>query len=117
MTRLYGFYSNRSQDILDKIHEKLGNKKKKSRKARHKIKRKNTDKLKYRTHLIDTFNRDPIKCSCGNYMQYSRTYDPFSKCKDEDGIGGERNDRKYRNDCINEVRKLRIRRQGPRLGT
>ena len=111
MTRLYGFYSNRSQDTLDRVHELLGNTKKKNRYRRHKIRKHNKDKLKYRTHLIDTFNRDPIKCSCGNYMLFSRSVNPFSKEIDEDGIGGERNDRRYRNDCINEVRQLRIRRQ------
>ena len=33
------------------------------------------NKLRYRTHLIDSFNRDPLKCRCGHYMKYEYTYD------------------------------------------
>ena len=62
-TRYYGFYANASKKTLDKVHALLG------------IKKKNKlNKLKYRTHLIDSFNRDPIQCKCGAIMQYTYTY-------------------------------------------
>ena len=35
------------------------------------------NKFRYRTHLIDSFNRDPIQCKCGAIMQYTYTYNPF----------------------------------------
>ena len=35
------------------------------------------NKLRYRTHLIDSFNRDPLKRKCGHYMKYEYTYDPL----------------------------------------
>ena len=32
------------------------------------------NKFRYRTHLIDSFNRDPIQCKCKATMQYTYTY-------------------------------------------
>ncbi len=60
------------------------------------------NKFKYRTHLIDSFNRDPIQCKCGAIMQYTYTYNPL-----ED----KRNDRTYRKRCIDEMYKMRLRRR------
>lgn len=108
--RYYGFYSNASQKKLDHIHELLGKEKKKdySRKKRMEKRKRKMNKLKYRTHLIDSFNRDPLKCRCGNYLRYKYTYDPLE---------GRRNDRFYRKECINDMQKLQVRRRGPCVGT
>ena len=52
--RYYGFYSNKAGEELDHVHELLV--------KRNTEKEKMLNKLKYRTHLIDSFNRDPLKC-------------------------------------------------------
>ena len=103
-TRYYGFYANASKKTLDKVHALLGIKKNKdySREKRTKALKNKLNKLKYRTHLIDSFNRDPIQCKCKATMQYTYTYNPF---KDK------RNDRTYRKRCIDEMHKMRLRRR------
>lgn len=73
-----------------------------SRETRTKALKNKLNKLKYRTHLIDSFNRDPIQCKCGAIMQYTYTYNPL-----ED----KRNDRTYRKRCIDEMYKMRLRRR------
>ena len=103
-TRYYGFYANASKKTLDKVHALLGIKKNKdySRETGTKALKNKLNKLKYRTHLIDSFNRDPIQCKCGAIMQYTYTYNPL-----ED----KRNDRTYRKRCIDEMYKMRLRRR------
>ena len=103
-TRYYGFYANASKKTLDKVHELLGTKKNKdySRETRKKKLKNKLNKFRYRTHLIDSFNRDPIQCKCGAIMQYTYTYNPL-----ED----KRNDRTYRKRCIDEMHKMRLRRR------
>ena len=103
-TRYYGFYANAAKKTLDKVHALLGIKKNKdySRETRTKALKNKLNKLKYRTHLIDSFNRDPIQCKCGAIMQYTYTYNPL-----ED----KRNDRTYRKRCIDEMYKMRLRRR------
>ena len=66
--RYYGFYSNASRKELDHIHELLGIRKHKdySKKTRQQKQQRKMNKLRYRTHLIDSFNRDPLKCKCGS---------------------------------------------------
>ena len=56
-TRYYGFYANASKKTLDKVHALLKNLKNKdySRETRKKLKNR-LNKLKYRTHLIDSLN-------------------------------------------------------------
>ena len=95
-TRYYGFYANASKKTLDKVHALLGIKKNKdySRETRTKALKNKLNKFRYRTHLIDSFNRDPIQCKCGAIMQYTYTYNPL-----ED----KRNDRTYRKRCIKDV--------------
>ncbi|MEI3147305.1 MAG: transposase [Merdibacter sp.] len=104
--RYYGFYSNASRKELDHIHELLGIRKHKdySKKTRQQKQQRKMNKLRYRTHLIDSFNRDPLKCRCGHYMKYEYTYDPLE---------GRHNDRTYRKECIDEMQGLQIRRAGP----
>ena len=98
-----GFYANASKKTLDKVHALLGIKKNKdySRETRTKALKNKLNKLKYRTHLIDSFNRDPIQCKCGAIMQYTYTYNPF---KDK------RNDRTYRKRCIDGMMRMYKRR-------
>ncbi|MDH6366845.1 MULTISPECIES: transposase [unclassified Breznakia] len=107
--RYFGFYSNASSKELDHLHELLGNQKKKNytkevRKAKQEAA---LEKLHYRTHLIDSFNRDPLKCTCGHILQHIETYNPLEKRK---------NDNEYRKECINEMRRMQIPRNGPCLG-
>ena len=103
-TRYYGFYANASKKTLDKVHELLGIKKNKnySRETRTKALKNKLNKFRYRTHLIDSFNRDPIQCKCGSIMQYTYTYNPLENSK---------NDRTYRKRCIDEMYKMRLRRR------
>ncbi len=102
-TRYYGFYANASKKTLDKVHALLGIKKNKdySRETRKKKLKNKLNKFRYRTHLIDSFNRDPIQCKCKATMQYTYTYNPF---KDK------RNDRTYRKECIDEMIQMYKRR-------
>ena len=88
---------------LDKVHALLGIKKNKdySREKRTKALKNKLNKLKYRTHLIDSFNRDPIQCKCGSIMQYTYTYNPLESSK---------NDRTYRKRCIDEMMRMYKRR-------
>jgi hypothetical protein len=108
--RYYGYYSNASNKMLDRIHELLGQKKKKdySRKKRSEHKTKRLNLLKYRTHLIDSFNRDPLKCKCGHYLRFKYTYDPLE---------GRHNDRGYRRECIDEMHSMQIRRRRTIMGS
>ena len=115
-TRFYGFYANRCNQQLNIINELLGQigRKNKSHQLRKEEKKNLLNKLRYRTHSIDTFNRDPLKCKCGNYIVVGHSYDPFSKFNEG---GGERNDREYRERCINAMYKMQIRRKSPKMGT
>lgn len=104
MTRYYGFYANASQKKLDRIHQLWDQKvkDKHTQKQRQQLKQKYLYKCRYRTMSIDSFNRDPLKCRCGNYMVYTTTYNPLE---------GGHNDRAYREACINEMQAMRIRRK------
>ena len=106
-TRYYGFYANASKKTLDKVHALLGIKKNKdySRETRTKALKNKLNKFKYRTHLIDSFNRDPIQCKCGAIMQYTYTYNPL-----ED----KRNDRTYRKDVLMKCTKCGYEEEVPR---
>ena len=59
------------------------------------------NKFKYHTHLIDSFNRDPIQCKCKATMQYTYTYKPLVNSK---------NNRTYRKRCIDEMIRMYKRR-------
>lgn len=58
----------------------------------------------WRTSVLDSFNRDMLRCKCGIQMQYIDSYNPLK---------GKTNDRNYRQHCIDEMRILRIRRIPP----
>ena len=106
MVRYYGFYSNRNKKLLEKVYELYGKKKKKrirNLKERKKDLKNKLDHLKYRTHMIESFQKDPLLCSCGSLMKCEYTYDPFE--------GGTPNDRLYREKCINECRRLSLDRR------
>lgn len=106
----YGFYSNASKNTLNRCHELLGDKKNKdySEQVRKEKREKILNKLKFRTHLIDSFNRDPLKCKCGSLFKYIETHNPLE---------GLKNEREYRKQCFDEMRALRVQRKSPCLGT
>lgn len=110
MVRYYGFYSNKNRNLLEKVYELYGRKMKHKKHIRNMEERKKElknklNQLKYRTHMIQSYGRDPILCSCGTVMKYEETYDPFE--------GGTLNDRHYREKCINQSREMG-RRSGHR---
>ena len=61
------------------------------------------DHLKFRSHMIKSFQKDPLLCSCGHLMECEHTYNPFE--------GGTLNDRLYREKCINDCRRLSLDRR------
>ena len=103
MIRYYGFYNPKNVDTLDHIHEMLGEDRHKdySRKTRDRVKSASMNKLKFRTFLLDSFNRDILRCPCGDTLLYVSTYNPLEK---------KTNDRAYRQSCIDEMRSMSIRR-------
>lgn len=106
LVRYYGFYHSKKVHILDLIHQQLGQKRQiiKDKNERKKILAKKLSMLRFRTLCMDSFNRDMLKCSCGSIMYYIGSYNPL------DGV---HNDRKYRDDCFNEMRALRLHRAAP----
>jgi len=101
MTRYYGFYSTKNRSLLEKVYGLYGRKLKKKLKnlsQRKKDIKTKLNKLKFRTHMIESFGKDPILCKCGHIMEYTYTYDPFE--------GGTPNDRTYRQRCIRETRRM-----------
>ena len=106
MVRYYGFYSNKNQELLEKIHEKLGAVRRisKTKNERKRLLAAKLNKLKFRTMCMDTYNRDVLLCDCGNYMTYIDSYNPL------DGIS---NDRQYRKMCVDEMREMWLRRKSP----
>ena len=105
MVRYYGFYNNKCHDTLDEINKLLGKGKSKYQSYLEKKKtlKQKLDKLKFRTQVADTYNRDVFKCGCGGTFKFTYTYNPLE---------GKTNDKKYREDCINEMRSMRIQRRG-----
>lgn len=104
MVRYYGFYNNKCQDTLNHIHELLGKDRNKdySIETREKIKSSKMNKLKYRTMVRDSYNRDILLCKCGATLLYTDSYNPLE---------GKSNDRSYRQSCIDEMRKLQLHRK------
>lgn len=104
MVRYYGFYSNKNRSLLEKVYALYGIKKKKhirnTSERKKELKRK-LEHFKYRTHMIESYAKDPLLCTCGAMMKYDYTYDPFE--------GGKPNDRQYREECLNSIRRLRMR--------
>ena len=107
MVRYYGFYNQKKQDTLYKIHELLGNPKKlhEDKKERKKKLKQKLSKHHYRTMMMDSYNRDILRCKCGSLLVYVDTYDPLQTAT---------NDRNYRQSCIDDMRKMQIRRNGNR---
>ena len=110
MTRYYGFYNNKCNDVLDIINELLGkeNKIHHSKEQRKQLLKEKLDKLKFRTQIMDTYNRDVFKCKCGGTFEYIFTYNPLE---------GGSNDRQYRKNCIDEMRMLWLSRGSPSTNT
>ena len=107
MVRYYGFYNNKCQDLLDEMHRLLGNEKKAyhNKEERKKILEHKLNQLKFRTQMADTYNKDIFKCDeCGNNFYYVFTCNPLE---------GVPNDREYRQNCIDEMRKMSLSRGSP----
>ena len=75
-----------------------------SNRFQNRLKKKSINKLKFRTQIMDTYNRDIFKCECGGSFEYVYTYNPLE---------GGANDRYYRKNCIDEMRMLWLSRGGP----
>ena len=105
MVRYYGFYNNKCHNILDEINKLIDKQisKYQSYLEKKKLLKHKLDKLKFRTQIADTYNRDVFKCGCGGIFKYTFSYNPLE---------GIKNDRKYRENCIDEMRKMRIQRNG-----
>ena len=106
MVRYYGFYHPKYQELLDEIHKLLGKEKKvyRDKEARKKQLKQKLDKLRFRTQMADTYNKDIFRCECGNTFYYVYTYNPLQ---------GVRNDRQYRKESIDEMRNMRLSRGSP----
>lgn len=108
MIRYYGFYNNKKQDLLNKLHEQLGRVRKisRDRNERKRSLRNKMNRLHFRTMCMDSYNRDILRCKCGAVMVYVDSYNP---------LDGRSNDRQYRQQCLDEMRQLWLRRAGPPL--
>lgn len=103
MVRYYGFYSNRGKKILERIYELTGREYRKGRrKQRHRNRqerknklRSDKNRLRFRTHMIESFHKDPLMCTCGCQMIRVGSYNPFK--------GVSYSDRVYRDRCVHEV--------------
>ena len=80
-----------------KLHE---GKKERKTKLKQKL-----SKHPYRTMMMDSYNRNNLRCKCGSLLVYVDTYDPLQTAT---------NDRNYRQSCIDDMRKMQIRRNGNR---
>lgn len=111
MVRYFGFYANKSSKTYDRMAELVG--KKLKRKVQYKKERAaaakiNKEKTHFRYYMIQSFQRDPLLCTCGEIMNYAETYDPFE--------GGIKNDRRYRNGCIYNSKYLKSRTRSAATG-
>lgn len=79
MIRYYGFYNPKNVDTLDHIHEILGKDRHKDypRKTGDRVKRVSMNKLKIRTFLLGSFNRDMLCCPCGDTLWYASSDNPL----------------------------------------
>ena len=79
MIRYYGIYTPKNVDTLDHIHEMLGEDRHKdySRKTGDRVKRVSMNNLKIRTFLLDSFNRDILRCPCGDTLWYASSDNPL----------------------------------------
>lgn len=98
MVRYYGLYSNKSRKHLNRMYELTGKHSKKEiqlweqRQAMIKTKK---QRLKFRFHMIQSLNIDPLLCSCGNFMTFYYTYIPMK--------GGGLHGRRYQEKSIREM--------------
>ena len=110
MIRYYGFYNNKKRASLDKIYELLAQARKKeyvSTRKRIYLARLRSKRYHVRTFIMDSYNRDIMKCPCGGIMAYVDSYDPLIGVTDHE---------RYRKDCIDEMRQMWLRRGGPGMG-
>lgn len=107
LVRYLGFYSNKSRKTLDTMYTLVGQKKKKEAilwKQRQVMIQEKKKKYLYRNHMIESYQVDPILCKCGTLMIYVESYTPEK--------GEAFSDRRYRERCLDEIRRLKRRRAG-----
>lgn len=102
--RYYGFYNNKCRTILHRIYELMGknNKSSRSLQNRNKSLKLKTNKLRFRSFCLDSYNRDVLSCGCGGVFVYEYSFNPLE---------GDSNDRTYRENSINEMRDMRLHRR------
>lgn len=106
MTRRYGFYSNASSKHIDRIYEIFGRQIKRSlktKKQRKKSIERSKRRTKFRPAMISSFNRDPIKCKCGDIMVPTFDFNPYMK-----GACNELPNRMERNEAIFDSISLKL---------
>ncbi len=103
MVRYYGFYNNRCTKLRNRIYSIIAKEKQsvlKTVEDRRKLAILRSMKYKSRTFILDSYNRDILKCPCGSIMMYIESYVPEEIVNEQ-----------YREQCINEVYKMRLRRR------
>ena len=102
--RYYGFYNNKKAKQLERIYELMNQIRQASRlkKQREKQLKEKMHKIRFRTSVCDEFNRDVLRCTCGEILVYADTYNPLE---------GITNDRAYRQKCIDEMHQMWIHRK------
>ena len=109
MVRFYGFYANSAVVKYNMMAELIGHKKKKEvilKKERQAIAKREKQKTLYRYNMIQSFQRDPLMCKCGEVMTYLESYNPFE--------GGKKNDIRYKEKCVYDAKYLKSRTRPPR---
>lgn len=104
MTRYYGFYSNKSVKHYNRMAELIAHRQKKEvvyKKERQAMIKRENQKTHYRYFMIQSFQRDPLKCKCGGFVIHAETYNPFE--------GGIKNDIPYKQKCIYKSKYLKSR--------
>ena len=101
------YEDHKTQDRIEVKDKLLGNERKiyRNREKRKAELKARLDRLKFRTQMADTYNRDIFRCDqCGNSFCYIYTCNPLEGVSD---------DREYRQDCIDEMRSMRLSGGGP----
>lgn len=102
--RYYGFYNNKKAKQLERVYELMNLERKSCRlkKERALQRERKLKKLRFRTSICDEFNRDILRCRCGSILIYADTFNPLE---------GRRNDRSYRQNCIDEMHQMWLHRK------
>ncbi len=108
MVRYYGFYNNRCTEMRNRIYELLAQEQKTKLRTvedRRKLAKIRSKQYSCRTFILDSYNRDILKCPCGATMVYIESVEPEEKINEQ-----------YRRDSINEVHSMWLRGRRSRMG-